>query len=212
MKRFPKQRTAVRIVAGELRGRKMECVVTAELRPTPQMVREAFFSILGNAIPQRPFFDLFAGTGALGFEALSRQATHCTFLERDPQQISHLQEYRQRFQMDSRSTIVRSDVYRWVERWQAPPEPVNVYVSPPFVDLQTRFEPLIRLIEQVQQKVAPGSVVTLQAELGFDDAALPGTDWDRRQYGRNVLLIWVKPDPSLAVDTVATETPTAYDG
>ena len=50
-------RTEVRIVAGSLRGRKLICNVTPDLRPTPQMVREALFRILGNAVPERVFFD-----------------------------------------------------------------------------------------------------------------------------------------------------------
>src|SRR5207245_9301087 len=76
-------RVQLRIVAGSLRGRKINCHVSPELRPTPQMVREALFSILGNAVPEQPFFDVFAGTGANGLEALSRGASFATFVERD---------------------------------------------------------------------------------------------------------------------------------
>src|SRR5437660_1746463 len=76
-------RTEVRIVAGSLRGRKLTCHVNPDLRPTPQMVREALFSILGNAIPERVFVDIFAGTGVVGVEALSRGASSTLFVERD---------------------------------------------------------------------------------------------------------------------------------
>ena len=55
-------KTEIRIVAGSLRGRKLSCRVSEDMRPTPQMVREALFSILGNAIPGRLFVDIFAGT------------------------------------------------------------------------------------------------------------------------------------------------------
>lgn len=205
MKRFPKQRSRVRIVAGDLRGRKLECIVSADLRPTPQMVREAYFSILGDAIPQRAFFDLFAGTGVFGFEALSRRATHCTFLERDPQQVAHLQKYREQFGLASRVTLIRGDVYRWVERWHPPSDPINVYLSPPFVDLQERSEAIVHLITQLQEKLAPGSVLTLQAEVGFPQGDLPGATWDSRRYGRNLLLIWVKPEGSNLVAPVAAD-------
>src|SRR5208337_4003088 len=74
-------RTQIRIVAGSLRGRKLSCTVNPNLRPTPQMVREALFSILGNAVPNRPFFDVFAGTGVVGLEAVSRGATMVTLVE-----------------------------------------------------------------------------------------------------------------------------------
>jgi 16S rRNA (guanine966-N2)-methyltransferase len=56
-------RVQLRIVAGLLRGRKVSSTVHPGMRPTPDRVREALFSILGNAVPGRPFFDLFAGTG-----------------------------------------------------------------------------------------------------------------------------------------------------
>ena len=69
------EKTEVRIVAGTLRGRKLACVVHPGMRPTPQMVREALFSILGNAVPGRPFYDVFAGTGVVGLEAVSRGAS-----------------------------------------------------------------------------------------------------------------------------------------
>src|SRR5207248_3784417 len=65
-------RTELRIVAGALRGRKLHCKVGSYLRPTPQRVREALFSILGDAVPDRLFVDVFAGTGVIGLEALSR--------------------------------------------------------------------------------------------------------------------------------------------
>src|ERR687883_421835 len=65
------QKTQIRIVAGSLRGRKLTVVVHPGLRPTPQRVREALFSILGNAVPGRVFYDVFAGTRGGGIEALS---------------------------------------------------------------------------------------------------------------------------------------------
>jgi 16S rRNA (guanine(966)-N(2))-methyltransferase RsmD len=77
------EKTQIRIVAGSLRGRKLNVTVHPGLRPTPQRVRESFFSILGNAIPDRPFVDLFAGTGVVGLEALSRGASAAIFIERD---------------------------------------------------------------------------------------------------------------------------------
>src|SRR5881392_2389659 len=101
-------RTAIRIVAGKLRGRRVTCTVTPELRPTPQMVREAFFSILGDAIPERPFVDVFAGTGVIGLEALSRGAKHATFLERDFQLANQIDRYLKEFGLTESSLVLRS--------------------------------------------------------------------------------------------------------
>src|SRR5579864_8081332 len=113
-----KEKTQVRIVAGDLRGRRLTVTVTPELRPTPQMVREAFFSILGDAIPDRPFFDIFAGTGVIGLEAIGRGAKNATFLERDFRFAGQIDRYLKEFEVADRGVVLRSDVYRWVERWR----------------------------------------------------------------------------------------------
>ena len=189
-------RTQVRIVAGSLKGRRLTCTVTDELRPTPQMVREAFFSILGDAIPDRPFYDIFAGTGALGLEAISRGAKNAILLEHDFRLAAAIEGYLKQFGVSDRGHVLRADVYRWVERWQPHAgEPVNVFLSPPFSDLQQRLGAFMRLVSELQAKVPHGSVITVQAEEGFPEGELPGAGWERRQYGRNLLLIWIKMLP-----------------
>lgn len=71
----------VRIIAGELKGRRVSVAAVAGLRPTPERVREALFSILGHDLSGLRVLDAFAGTGVLGLEALSRGASHVVFLE-----------------------------------------------------------------------------------------------------------------------------------
>jgi 16S rRNA (guanine966-N2)-methyltransferase len=186
-------RTQLRIVAGSLGGRKVTVTVNPRLRPTPQMVREALFSILGNAVPGRPFLDVFAGTGVVGLEALSRGASAATFVERDFRLVAALEQHLEEFGVAPQATLVRADVYRWAERYEAPAEPVSVFLSPPFADLQRRPEALVRLLARLQQAVAPGSVLVLQSESQVSLGPLPEADrWERRRYGRNELLIWVK--------------------
>jgi 16S rRNA (guanine(966)-N(2))-methyltransferase RsmD len=188
-------RTQIRIVAGSLRGRKLTCTVNANLRPTPQMVREALFSILGNAVPDRPFFDVFAGTGIVGLEAISRGASSVTFIERDFRLINDLERHIDTFDVGEQARIARTDVYRWIERWQAPDEPVTIFLSPPFRDFEARLDELLGVIAALQQRVRAGSVIVLQAESHALLDELPlRTEWDERRYGRNHLLIWVKND------------------
>ena len=197
-------RTQLRIVAGSLRGRRLVCTVNPTLRPTPQMVREALFSILGDAVPDRPFFDVFAGTGVVGLEALSRGASSVVFVERDFRLSAELEHHIQAFGVGGSTRIARSDVYRWIERWQAPAEPVVVFLSPPFADYERRLDDLLGLAEQLQGKVHPGSVVVLQSERGVPMEQLPDRmNWDQRSYGRNLLFLWVKEsaapeEPALA--------------
>lgn len=186
-------RTELRIVAGSLRGRKVSCIVSENLRPTPQMVREALFSILGNAVPERPFYDVFAGTGVVGLEGLSRGASTVTFVERDFRLIGELERHIARFGVAAQAHIERADVYRWGERWQPPDEPVTVFLSPPFADFDRRPDDLLRVVSLLQAKLHPGSVLVLQSERTPALDQLPERPaWDERHYGRNHLLFWVK--------------------
>lgn len=73
----------MRVIAGTAKGRKLIAPKGLSTRPTPARVREALFSIIGAHVPHAQVLDLFAGTGALGIEALSRGAAHAVFVDRD---------------------------------------------------------------------------------------------------------------------------------
>ncbi len=185
----------IRIVAGTLRGRKIQCEVHPDLRPTPQMVREAFFSILGNAIPNRLFVDLFAGTGVIGLEALSRGARSTSFVERDNALVKSIEGYLRKFDLMSHAKIYRTDVYRWISAWKAPAEPINIFISPPFPDLHEKPDVLLANVQTLMSKVHDESVIVLQAEIESPLETAPElADWEKRTYGRNMLLIWQRED------------------
>jgi 16S rRNA (guanine966-N2)-methyltransferase len=188
-----RMRVQLRIVAGSLRGRKINCQVNPELRPTPQMVREALFSILGNAVPQRPFYDVFAGTGANGLEALSRGASFVYFVERDFRLAQEIDNHLREFEVAEDAQVIRTDVYRWAGQWQPPAEPVNIFVSPPFADFERRLEDLLALKATLERKVADESVLVFQTERRTGQELWSEfAGWEERHYGRNVLLLWVK--------------------
>jgi 16S rRNA G966 N2-methylase RsmD len=148
---------------------------------------------LGDAVPDRPFFDLFAGTGAVGLEALSRGARQVTLVERDFHVAGDIDRHIQQFHVADKARVIRADVYRWCERWPAPAEPVNVFVGPPYADFERRPEALLALAADLQQKIGPGSVLVVQAEQTPVLDELPNrASWEDRRYGRNRLLIWVK--------------------
>jgi 16S rRNA (guanine966-N2)-methyltransferase len=195
-------RVQLRIVAGALRGRKLTCNVTSDLRPTPDRVREALFNILGDAVPDRPFVDVFAGSGVVGLEALSRGAKSVLFLERDFRLAQDIEANLRTFGYTGQAQVLRTDVYRWAASWQAP-EPVNVYVSPPFADIQKRTDDLLLLIAQLQRTMPAGSVLVLQAEKHSELDGHPAlAEWEGRHYGRNLLLIWeCRTKPQAANDS-----------
>ena len=189
-------KTEIRIVAGSLRGRKVTCKVSEELRPTPQMVREALFSILGNAVPDRLFVDIFAGTGVVGMEALSRGAKAAYFIERDFTLADGVLAHLKKFDLMSKSKLFRTDSYRWVSSFKAPLEPINIFFSPPFIDLKNRPEVLMDAVLQLQEKVAVESVIVLQSERGSPlDERKELESWEQRAYGRNVLYLWQRDEP-----------------
>lgn len=189
------ERTEIRIVAGTLRGRKVTCFVHAGMRPTPQMVREALFSILGNAVPGRVFYDLFAGTGVVGMEAVSRGASAARLIEKDPKQAADIQKHIDRFAIADKAQVLRADIYRWAERWiPTGTAPVNLFLSPPFPDLSgERGVEFLQLVNVLLSKAPDESVITIQAEEGFPVDRLPDVAmWDIRGYGRNMLMFRVK--------------------
>jgi 16S rRNA (guanine(966)-N(2))-methyltransferase RsmD len=190
-------RVHLRIVAGTLRGRKVSSVVHPGMRPTPDMVREALFSILGNAVPSRDFFDVFAGTGVIGLEALSRGASRAVFVERDFRLASGIEHHLRVFALADKGQVLKADVYRWAEHWQPPREPVNVYLSPPFPDFEHRLADFLTLVAILRRKLEPASVLVIQSEKNVLLDSLPALpEWDVRHYGRNDLLIWVKGPPA----------------
>ena len=167
-------KTELRIVAGSLRGRKVTAAVHPGLRPTPEMVRQALFNILGDAVPDRVFFDLFAGSGVIGLEAVSRGASGARLVERDAKQAADIQKAIDAFKVRDRAQVLRADVYRWAERWIPPAEPVNLFLSPPFPDLTgAKLDEFVSLVELLWAKLPAGSVLTVQAEHGFPAVRLP---------------------------------------
>ena len=125
----PGARNRVRIIAGEWRSRLVRFPDSPGLRPTPDRVRETLFNWLGQRLDELTCLDLFAGSGALGFEALSRGARRVVLVERDRGALEALRESAQA--LDARGAeIVEGDALRFLERSN---ERFDVaFVDPPY--------------------------------------------------------------------------------
>lgn len=101
----------MRVVAGDLRGRRIEAPTSDATRPTTDKVREAVFNALGSldVVDGARVMDLFAGTGAMGIEALSRGASHCVFVERDRDALAILKKNISSLGLMDRSTVLAID-------------------------------------------------------------------------------------------------------
>ena len=117
MKQAPRKALgAVRIIAGQWRGTRLPVADLPGLRPSSDRVRETLFNWLMPVLPGARVVDLFAGSGALGLEAVSRGASHATLVERDPALCTALQASVQRLDAQARVEVVRADALGWLQR------------------------------------------------------------------------------------------------
>jgi 16S rRNA (guanine966-N2)-methyltransferase len=119
----------MRIVAGEFGGRRLAVPKDARVRPTADRVREAWMSILGAALPGARVLDLYAGSGALGLEALSRGAASADFVEVSTASLRALEANIRALGVDGRTTVHRGDALRYAER--LPPAAFDVALADP---------------------------------------------------------------------------------
>lgn len=121
----------MRIVAGQFGGRRLAIPRDSRVRPTADRVREAWMSILADALPGARVLDLYAGSGSLGLEALSRGAASADFVELNPPSLRALEANVAALGVDPRSRIYRGDAWRFVERLPAGAYDV-VFADPPY--------------------------------------------------------------------------------
>lgn len=134
----------LRIIAGEFKGRRLQTPTGRAVRPTSDRVRESWFSILQQSIPDARVVDLFAGSGALGFEALSRGAVAVDFVETHRDSLTALKANIEALKVEERVTIHRIDALRFAER--LPPNAYDVaFADPPYAtDAAARLLALFR--------------------------------------------------------------------
>ncbi len=138
------------------------------LRPTPARVRETVFNWLAPGLPGAHCLDLFAGSGAMGFEALSRGAADAEFVERDPRAVTALEKARTELDAAD-ATIIRRDAYGHVKT-EAPRAFDIVFLDPPYAD--DSISELCRLLDQGGW-VAPGGSVYFEQDRARAPATLP---------------------------------------
>lgn len=106
----------LRVIGGELRGRRLRSPTGRSTRPTGSRVREAWFSAIADHLPGASVLDLFAGSGALGIEALSRGAARVRFIESDREALKILRANVTALDLEPRTQVIRSDVFSALPR------------------------------------------------------------------------------------------------
>jgi 16S rRNA (guanine966-N2)-methyltransferase len=177
----------MRIISGELRGRKLLSPDSDKVRPTTDKVKEAVFNILAPYLEDAVVIDLFAGTGSLGLEALSRGAVRVYFVDKSKESINLVKENVKRCAAEDRSVILLYDFERGLERI---PEKVDIiFLDPPYS--KGFMEKSLSLISASMRLNEDGIVV---AEHGKDEI-LPDrignlTKIKEKKYGKIMISIY----------------------
>jgi len=174
-----------RIIGGDLRRRRLAHSPDGRTRPMKDRVRETLFDLLGTDVRRALALDLFAGTGALGFEALSRGAAKAVFVERHFPTADTIRRSATELDVADRCDIRAGDVLLWPRRMPDLPRdlPWIVFVSPPWAFFEAdhpRRGDLFALIEAVARAAPSGSVVAVEGDTSLDPLDLPIGPWESR--------------------------------
>jgi 16S rRNA (guanine966-N2)-methyltransferase len=147
----------LRVIAGSLKGRRLQTPAWDGLRPTSDKLRETLFNIIAGHVTNARVLDAYAGTGAIGIEALSRGASHVTFADRDPRALKLIAENLQRCGVSNRYVIIRARLGLRAPLSLAP-ESFDVAVLDPPYD-----EPdLAAAVDAAEPLIAPGGLMVLE--------------------------------------------------
>lgn len=173
----------IRITQGFLSGKKVLAPKTGETRPTKSRVREAIFHILQEQIVGSTMLDLFAGSGIMGFEAISRGvAKHCFFIDRNPLAVKTIKNTARNLGIDQRISVYKKDVLSFLKTLRE--QSALIYLDPPYSmhDLKKEMETLLTILHN-RNLLAPGGKLFL--EMPKDISITPPEDFShkRRPYG-----------------------------
>jgi 16S rRNA (guanine(966)-N(2))-methyltransferase RsmD len=158
----------MRVIAGELKGRRLNAPTWGGLRPTSDKLRETLFNVVAPRVPGARVLDLYAGTGAIGIEAISRGAAHVTFVDDDPRALKLIEQNLRHCGITDRYAIIR---FRFAPRQQHADHRRRAGETPPLADgsydlavLDPPYdEPdLTASIAAAEPLIAPDGVIVLE--------------------------------------------------
>lgn len=182
----------MRVISGQAKGRKLRAVPGDRTRPITDRVKQALFDTLGGDVVGACFLDLFAGTGSVGIEALSRGAERAVFVERSAAAVRVIRRNLETTQLADRAKIVRADVFAFLTRPRAEEAPFDlIYVAPPqyrglwadtLLALDTENNPLLSTESLIIVQIHPKEYTSLSL------VRLELTD--QRNYGSTLLCFY----------------------
>ena len=183
---------SARVIAGKAKGRSLKLVPGDSTRPIMDRVKEALFNILSGDVPDSTWLDLFAGTGAVGIEALSRGARQVVFIDQSAPAIKTIHENLNHTGLNDGATVLRQDAFRYLER-PATRQFDVVYVAPPQYKGLWK-EALLRLDAHADW-LNPDAIIVVQIDpKERENVGLKVLEaYDERTYGKTLLWFFEKP-------------------
>ena len=158
--------------------------------------REAVFNLLGPAIKDKWVFDLFAGTGALGLEALSRGARHATMIERHFPTARLIEKNIDSLELSGAAEVVAADTFFWARQIATLSNrgagPWTVFCSPPYDMYVEQTAAVLQLLSTMFEFAPEKSLFVIEADDRFEMASLPAAEWDIRKYSPAIVAIAAK--------------------
>lgn len=186
----------IRVIGGTAKGRRLKLVPGDTTRPVVDRVKEALFNILGTGLRDASFLDLFAGTGSVGIEALSRGAASALFIDSDRMAIRTIHENLALTGLADRATVLRVSAFDYLRRRQ-PRAFDYVYIAPP--QYKTLWKDALLLLDEAPHHLNPDGVVIVQIDPSEQQpvtlSALEA--YDERRYGKTLLWFFerIEPEP-----------------
>jgi 16S rRNA (guanine966-N2)-methyltransferase len=181
----------LRIIAGDLRSRKIQFRCDPRTRPMKDRTREAVMNLLGGTFPNTFAFDLFGGSGILAFEALSRGAKKGVIWEILKPRAADIVRFSAELGLADCVAVLANDSLRWTRAGglDAPDwapfyeHPWLVFVCPPYSLWESEGEAIQNAVQSWLAAAPPGSLIAVEMQIETDDAWLPtGLSWDIRRY------------------------------
>ena len=158
-KKNQKPSNSFRLIAGKWRGKRLSLEANAQLRPTGDRVRETLFNWLSADITNSKCLDLFAGSGSLGFEALSRGATFCDFVEMDKRTAKQIQKNCDLLKLSAKQVEVSiKSASEFLDGVTGTSYDI-IFLDPPF-----RMNIIEKLLPSLQKVLSPDSLVYIEIE------------------------------------------------
>lgn len=185
----------LRVIAGIAKGRKLKLVPGNSTRPVMDRVKEALFSILGRDVEDTIWLDLFAGTGSVGIEALSRGAKLAVFVDTDRLAIQTIQENLAITKMADRAIIRRADAFQLLKK--PPAQPFDyIYIAPP--QYKSLWLDTLQALDTNPVWIPPGTTVIVQLDpTEYKPVTFAHLEaYDERRYGKTFLWFLTAREPT----------------